>query len=25
VSLDQGIKELISVFRNNKSKIVNNY
>jgi nucleoside-diphosphate-sugar epimerase len=25
VSLDQGIKELIHVFRNNKSKIVNNY
>jgi len=25
VSLDQGIKELISVFRNNKGKIVNNY
>ena len=25
ISLDQGIKELIHVFRNNKSKIVNNY
>ena len=25
ISLDQGIKELIQVFKNNKKKIINNY